>query len=178
MVVVFLKSCITPCAGRTIVSNVAYLFLLNKKTPLTFCQRRNRNKKRPQQKPTFCQGRITNAIRGATLFHGKTVPLAGYQHIPGVYTLACSVAEYSGKSHLTAPSAAHLTTCFLPDSQHHRLSVKASLPLFPLQRFIVLNYYTFYADVFLLSIGKRYFQKKVFLRYICVGRLPVPLVFV
>ena len=38
-------------------------------------------------------------------------------------------------SHLTAPSAAHLTTCFSPDSQHHRLSVKASLPLSPLQRF-------------------------------------------
>ena len=30
---------------------------------------------------------------------------------------------------LTAPSAVHLTSCFLPDSQHHRLSVKASLPL-------------------------------------------------
>ena len=36
---------------------------------------------------------------------------------------------------LTVPSAVHLTTCFSPDSQHHRLSVKASLPLSPLQQF-------------------------------------------
>ncbi len=43
-------------------------------------------------------------------------------------------------SHLTAPSAVHLTTCFSPDSQLHRLSVKASLPLSPLQRFDVLNF--------------------------------------
>ena len=41
---------------------------------------------------------------------------------------------------MTAPSAVHLTTCFSPDSQHHRLSVEASLPLSPLQRFSLLNY--------------------------------------
>ena len=38
----------------------------------------------------------------------------------------------------TTPSAVHLTTCFMSDSQHLRLSVLASLPLSPLQRF---NYY-------------------------------------
>ncbi len=43
-------------------------------------------------------------------------------------------------AHLTAPSAVHLTICFLPDSHHRRLSVKASLPLSPHQRFILLNY--------------------------------------
>ena len=37
---------------------------------------------------------------------------------------------------LTVPSAVHLTTCFMSDSQHLRLSVLASLPLSPLQRFI------------------------------------------
>ena len=46
------------------------------------------------------------------------------------------VAEYSVSPHFTAPSAAHLTICFSPDSQHPRLSVKASLPLSPHQRFI------------------------------------------
>lgn len=50
------------------------------------------------------------------------------------------VAEYFAKSHLTAPSAVHLTACFLPASQHRRLSVKASLTLSPLQRFSMLNF--------------------------------------
>ena len=82
------------------------------------------------------QGRIIRIIRGATLIHrNDPMHLAGYKHIPGIYTLAYSVAEYFGKTHLTAPSAVHLTTCFLPDSQHHRFSVKALLPLSPLQRF-------------------------------------------
>ena len=86
---------------------------------------------------SICQGRIIQLIiRGATLIHrNDPMRLAGYRHILGIYTLAYSVAEYFGKTHLTAPSAVHLTTCFLPDSQHRRLSVKASLPLSPLQRF-------------------------------------------
>ena len=50
------------------------------------------------------------------------------------------VAEYFAKSHLTAPSAVHLTARFLPASQHRRLSVKASLTLSPLQRFSMLNF--------------------------------------
>ena len=44
-----------------------------------------------------------------------------------------------GAPRLTAPSAVHLTMCFLPDSQLRRLSVKASLPLSPLQRFRVCD---------------------------------------
>ena len=37
-------------------------------------------------------------IRGATLIHrNDPMRLAGYQHIPGIYTLACSVAEYFEK---------------------------------------------------------------------------------
>ena len=38
-------------------------------------------------------------------------------------------------THLTAPSAAHLINCFLPDSQQRGLSGKAYLPLSPPQRF-------------------------------------------
>ena len=37
---------------------------------------------------------------------------------------------------LTAPSAVHLTGCFLPDSQQYGLSVEAYLPLSPHQRFL------------------------------------------
>ena len=85
----------------------------------------------------FCQGRIY-LIRGATLIHGKSVLSAGYHHIPGMSRLP-HVAEYSGIPRLTAPSAVHLTMCFLPDSQLRRLSVKASLPLSPLQRFRVCD---------------------------------------
>ena len=77
-------------------------------------------------------------------FTAAAVPLAGYWHIPGMLRLP-HVAEYSDPTHplshpLTAPSAVHLTTCFSPVSHHHRLSVKASLPLSPLQRFSLLNY--------------------------------------
>ncbi len=90
-----------------------------------------------------------NLIRGATLIHrNDPMHLAGYQHNPGIYTLAFSVAEYSANPlPLTAPSAAHLTTCFLPDSQHHRLSVKASSPLSPLQRFTMLNFLYYIINV-------------------------------
>ena len=68
---------------------------------------------------------------------------------------------------LTAPSAVHLTTCFLPDSQHRRLSVKASLPLSPLQRFGLLKYDRI--------IASHYYAIKIFCalwKNICY--LPVP----
>ena len=78
-------------------------------------------------------------IRGATLIHGMTRALSRIPTYPRQMTSACNVAEYFVKSHLTAPSAVHLTTCFSPDSQHHRLSVEASLPLSPLQRFELFN---------------------------------------
>ena len=85
------------------------------------------SKKRPWQKYTFYQGRTKHLSAVPPWFTAWPVHLAGYQHIPDIYTPAYSVAEYSGLLHLTAPSAVHLTTCFLPDSQQHRLSVKASL---------------------------------------------------
>jgi len=56
-------------------------------------------------------------------------------------------------AHLTAPSAVHLTTCFSPDSQLHRLSVKASLPLSPLQRFSLLTFHSLYYHSTHLSIA-------------------------
>ena len=100
------------------------------------------------------QGRIIRTIRGATLIHrNDPMHLAGYQHIPGKWRLPTTSQNTLGISHLTAPSAVHLTTCFLPDSQHHRFSVKASLPLSPLQRFEVLNYLLIYSRLPALSIG-------------------------
>ena len=91
-------------------------------------------------------------IRGATLIHrNDPMHLAGYQHIPGICTLAYSVAEYFGKIHLTAPSAVHLTTCFLFGSQHPELSVKASLPLSPLQRFDYLVFYIIFPLTYLVK---------------------------
>ncbi|MBR2593019.1 MAG: hypothetical protein IKD83_00130, partial [Firmicutes bacterium] len=77
---------------------------------------------------------------------------------------ASNVAEYSEKCTffpLTAPSAVHLAACFLPDSQHRRLSVKASLPLSPHQRFSVLNFNEFYHDYFLMSTN---FSKNFYLK--------------
>ncbi len=47
----------------------------------------------------------------------------------------CNVTKYFGND-----GYAPLTTCFLPDPQHHRLSVKTSLPLSPLHRFALSNY--------------------------------------
>ena len=54
---------------------------------------------------------------------------------------------------LTAPSAVHLTTCFSPESQHLRLSVKASLPLSPHHRFFrsLFNLWYLYHCFFILS---------------------------
>ena len=122
------------------------IYLLKRKTPLTlyFSQRSFKTKTPLTEIYHLSRTNNINTIRGATLIHrNDPMHLAGYQHIPGICTLAYSVAEYFGKIHLTAPSAVHLTTCFLPDSQHHRLSVKASLPLSPLQRFKILNCFVF-----------------------------------
>lgn len=75
---------------------------------------------------------------------------------------------------LTAPSAVHLTTCFSPDSHQRRLSVKASLPLSPLQRFGVLNWFGFYHQNFLLSIVnyKKIIEKKVFFCFTLIRKFP------
>ena len=118
------------------------------------CQRSYKTENALDRNNHLSRTNNTNTIRGATLIHrNDPMHLAGYQHIPGICTLAYSVAEYFGKSHLTAPSAVHLTTCFLPDSQHHRLSVKASLPLSPLQRFEILNLLYYTPVIPTLSIG-------------------------
>ena len=83
-------------------------------------------------------------IRGATLI-SRYEPCARQDtNISPVVDADLNVAEYSVDRtvwivHFLAPSAAHLTTCFSPDSQHPRLSVEASLPLSPLQRFHLLN---------------------------------------
>ena len=68
-----------------------------------------------------------------------TRALVGIPAYPRQLTYAPTSQDTLCRAHFTAPSAVHLTTCFLPDSQHHRLSVKASLPLSPLQRFNILN---------------------------------------
>ena len=86
-------------------------------------------------------------IRGATLTsQERPCALSGIPAYPRQLTYANTLQNtlWVWNSHLTAPSAVHLTTCFLPDSQHRRLSVKASLPLSPLQRFI---YYWFFSIV-------------------------------
>ena len=83
------------------------------------------------------------------------VRLAGYQHIPDNWRMPTRCRILWDFSHLTAPSAVHLTTCFLPDSQQHRFSVKALLPLSPLQQFEVLNYILLYAQLSILSMGGR-----------------------
>ena len=93
------------------------------------------SKKRPWQKYTFCQGRTKHLSAVPPWFTAWPVHLAGYLHIPGKWRLPATSQNTLWKSHLTAPSTVHLTTCFLPGSQHHRFSVKASLPLSPFQRF-------------------------------------------
>ena len=79
----------------------------------------------------FCQGRI-NLIRGATLISRKTVRLAG-TNIPRQLTYAHTSQLF------TAPSAAHLTNCFSPGSQHPGFSVQAYPPLLPLHRFKLIE---------------------------------------
>ena len=102
-------------------------------------------------------------IRGATLVHGLSLfpgrALCRVPSYPRQLTYALTSwntpwqlvqCSYFG---LTTPSAVHLTTCFLPDSQQHGLSGKASSPLSPLQRFscCVLVYHVFWP----LSTGQR-----------------------
>ena len=72
--------------------------------------------------------------------HGPTRALSRRPTYTRQLTYALTLQNTLRISHLTAPSAAHLTACFLPAFQHRRLSVKASLPLSPLQRFIMLNF--------------------------------------
>ena len=84
--------------------------------------------------------RKKRTIRGATLNSRLPVRLAEIPSYLPATDVCQHVAGYSArKTHFAAPSAVHLTMCILPDFQHRRLSVKASLPLSPLQRFAVLT---------------------------------------
>lgn len=96
----------------------------------------------------------------------KPVLLSGYLYIPGNWRMPSrcrilceSIIQWSlwsswsikSGSHLTAPSVVHLTTCFSSGSQHPGLSVKAWLPLSPLQRFRILNFLSLYYYALYLS---------------------------
>lgn len=74
------------------------------------------------------------------------VRLAGYCHIPGNWRIPSRwrILSIYHDMPLTSPSAVHLTVCFLPGSQQRGLSVKASLPLSPLQRFLLFRYFILY----------------------------------
>ena len=75
-------------------------------------------------------------IRGATLICSSCCTLDRILTYPRQLTCALT-SQNTWLSLLTAPSAVHLMTCFLPDSQHRGLSVRASSPLSPLQRFLI-----------------------------------------
>ena len=64
--------------------------------------------------------------------------LAGYQHTPGNSRIPTRY-RILRKIRFPVPSVVHLTSCFLPDSQHRGFSVKASLPLSPPQRFTIFS---------------------------------------
>ena len=79
----------------------------------------------PDRKNGFCQGRIY-AIRGATL-RSRAAPCSQRDTNISLANDVCLQRRriLCDGSHLTAPSAAHLTTCFRPGSQRPRLSVQA-----------------------------------------------------
>ena len=108
-------------------------------------------------------------IRGATLVHGLSLfPGRALCRVPS-YPRQLTYALTSWNTPwqliqcscpgLTTPSAVHLTTCFSPDSQQHGISVQASSPLSPPQRFNLFKYsvvyfvcqYFFY-DIFFRTI--------------------------
>ena len=117
----------------------------NRKTPLTYVLSKELNKNALDKihfvKDEYCTlFSCTTNPRCHLVFTGTNPCTLQDTCISQATDVCLHVAEYSVKPHLTAPSAVHLTTCFLPDFQHRRLSVKASLPLSPLQRFIITIY--------------------------------------
>lgn len=102
-----------------------------------------------------------HSIRGATLIHGMLRALGRILTYPWQLTYANTLQNTQGIAPLTAPSAVHLTTCFSPDSQRHRLSVKASLSLSPLQRFKYDFLYTIPVSHALVNGFKKIFPKNV-----------------
>ena len=121
------------------------LLVKQEKAPLTYFmskELRSKQKTPLTEQYTLSRTNRNNTIRGATLIHGATRALCRIPTYPGNWRMPTRCRILWEKPHLTAPSAAHLTTCFLPDFQHHRLSVKSSLPLSPLQRFERSNWFT------------------------------------
>ncbi len=124
------------------------------------------NKKALDSNLFLCQGRtayflsnVRHDPRCHLAFMGETHALSGIPAYPRQLTYAYTLQNTLWKSHFTAPSAVHLTICFLPDSQHRRLSVKASLPLSPPQRFAILNYFIIYHTV--CSLSRQKTNKKI-----------------
>ena len=79
---------------------------------------------------------------------------------------------------LTAPSAVHLTTCFSPESQHLRLSVKASLPLSPHHRFfsVAIQFMVFISLLFYFVNHKLFLAagySQTFCLCLCIIMAPV-----
>ncbi len=141
----FCLNCVTNQSGDAIVLSLTSYYLRKKQCQASV---RGQIQKKPLTETRICQGRINRLSAVPPCIHGQTMHLIRILTYPGqltyVFTLQNTlyiaalhrmIAAYAMIVHLTAPSAVHLTTCFLPGSQHPRLSVKASLPLSPHQRF-------------------------------------------
>ena len=112
---------------------------------------------------------IANIIRGATLLSRfDPCPLQDTNISPA--TDVCPhVAEYSAKilitfSHLTAPSAVHLTTCFRPDSQHAQALCTGIIAVISASTVCMLMYYSIYnssCQMFYKSFEKNPVSKKM-----------------
>ena len=73
-------------------------FSLDKNSFDFYCQRSYKTKAPLTEIYSLSRTNNTNTIRGATLIHrNDPMHFAGYQHIPGICTLAYSVAEYFEK---------------------------------------------------------------------------------
>ena len=60
---------------------------------------------------------------------------------------------------LTTPSAVHLTMCFLLDSHHHKLALKASFAVISASTVYILFIKTFYHHIYLMSINIKHILK-------------------
>ena len=90
-----------------------------------------------------------NIIRGATLLSRFDLCPLQDTNISPATDVCPHVAEYSAKilitfSHLTAPSAVHLTTCFRPDSQHVQALCTGIIAVISASTVCMLMYYSIY----------------------------------
>ena len=116
---------------------------------------------------------IANIIRGATLLSRfDPCPLQD-TNISPANDVCPHVAEYSAKilitfSHLTAPSAVHLTTCFRPDSQHVQALCTGIIAVISASTVCMLMYYSIYnssCQMFYKSFEKNPVSKKKWCGY-------------